>query len=173
MIMNKIDFHKAKNLAKRYRFYYLPIVLMAVISGFVSHYKNVKFEDILEVEEKSIPIKELKSNNAKLEFISKHKFCGTSMDFENFIRNSEEKNYAKINQIKKLEESIHGQIKIRKFEIKGFFWHDSFIFNFLDEIQNFSPGFLKILSIDIDKFSRMIREKPIMKVEILCEIFQK
>ncbi len=171
--MNKIDFYKNKEFVKRYKGYYLPIITMIFISIFISNYKNMKLEECIAIEAETYPIKKLESNKAKLEFISKHKFSGSSKDFENFIKELGQKNYAKIKQVNKLEDSVNGKIKITKFEIKGFFWHDSFIFNFIDEIQDFSPGFLKILSIDIDKFSKIITEKPIMKVEILCKIFQK
>ena len=109
-----------------------------------------------------------------MKFISNHKFNGDKIDFNEFINNLAAKTYANISSIEILEESKISDVIVKQFKITGLFWHDIFIFDFIEKLQDFSPGFLNILSIDINKFSNQISsQKPIMKLEVVCKVYQK
>jgi len=171
--MKKFDFAKAWKLLLKNKRYLVPVLVMLTISSLVSEYKERIFEDCEEAEAKAKPVIDLVSNAEKMKFIQKHKFNGTRINFTDFVAELSHKTYSKVTSIEPVSESKIGNVKVNEIRITGLFWHDSFIFDFIENIQNFSPGFLSIVSVDIDKFSKQISQKPIMKLEVVCRVFQK
>jgi hypothetical protein len=146
---------------------------MLILSVLVSLYKGKKFVGMQELEKREADVKSIISNGEKLRFISEHGFGKANVSIESFTKDLGQKNFSEITKIYSVEESIIGTVKKTKLEIEGFFWHDLFIFEFLNEMQNFKPGFIKILSVEIDKFSKILIKKPALKVNVVCEVFQK
>lgn len=155
------------------KIYTLSILAMLVISVFVSLYKYKAFATCEQLEVEMMPVLSLATNNEKLNFLKKHKFSGQNSDIKNFMRTVAKQTYSKISLIEKISEKKIGKINVTKFKITGLFWHDMFIFDFLDKIQNFSPGFLNIDNVEIDKITKTMGQKPTLKLELVCEIFQK
>lgn len=150
------------------------VVGMMVIASWISIHKNQRYAEYMEWQEKATPFVKLRSNPQKFDFILKHKFSKNGLDFKNFVQQIARQNYACIPIIDFSEEkSKIGQVNVSLAKITGFFWHDTFIFNFLDNLQDFSPGFLNITYVEIDKFTKQLGAKPILKLEVICKIFQK
>ena len=171
--MNKSNFDTAWKSSLRNKRYLILVLMMLTISFLVSGYKERICEDCEEAEARAKPIIDLVSNAEKIKFIQKHKFNGKGEGFREFVAKLSYKTYSKIISIDPVSESKIGNVRVNEIKITGLFWHDSFIFDFLDNLQNFSPGFLSIVSIDIDKFSKQISQKPTMKLEVVCKVFQK
>ncbi len=158
---------------ERNKTYALSILAMLVVSVFASLYKSNEFSKYEQLEEEMTPIISISKDNETLNFIKNHKFSGQNSDIKNFMQTVAKKTYSKISLIEKVAEKKIDQINVTKFKITGLFWHDMFIFEFLDKIQSFAPGFLNIDHVEINKITKQIGQKPILKLELICEIFQK
>ena len=167
-----INFIKSNLIAKSKRKACLVLssVLLSVITNI---YKSEKEEQYHHNQIEMNPVIDIVSNKEKWEFIQKHSFNGKSNDINKYMRRIFQETYAKLTDIKHISETKIDKISVKTMKISGIFWHDVFIFDFLDKIQNFSPGFVDIISINIDKFARKITHKPIIKLEVTCKIFQK
>ena len=155
------------------KMYTLSILAMIGLSLFASLYKSKTFAKCEQIEVEMKPLMSIVTNHEKLDFIKNHKFGGQNSDIRNFLRTIAKKNYAKISLIEKISEKRIGKINVTRLKVTGLFWHDIFIFEFLEKIQSFAPGFLNIDAIEIDKIAKKIGQKPILKLEMVCEIFQK
>ncbi len=157
----------------RNKIYTSSILAMIIVSLSSSFYRSKEFARCEQTEMEMKPIISIATNNEKLSFIRNHKFAGQNSDIKNFMQTVAKKTYSKISLIEKISEKQIGKINATKLKITGLFWHDIFIFEFLDKIQNFAPGFLNIDAVEIDKIAKTIGQKPILKLELVCEIFQK
>ena len=166
-IKNIISFIKTNKL------YTFPTFCLTFVSFFISIYASNKQQQFLETELRYTPIINIMSNHNIFEFIKKHKFGHTKNDYTEFIKQISKEYFAKISSIEKISSTKIGNIEVLTVKIDMLFWHDSFIFNFLDKLQKYSPGFINILSIDINKFTKHVGNKPSLKLEVICKIFQK
>ncbi len=164
---NKIIF----NLIKTNRSVFLIFISIFIIWNAVSLYKSDLFNKLQESELRTDPIKSFDKETIK--FISEHDFSSKKIKFRKFIENLADHNLAIITKVSKSDEIKTKAFRKIQYKIRGYFWHDKFIFKFIDELQNFHPGFLKLLNIDMDKFSKTNIFKPSIKLELICEIFQK
>lgn len=145
------------------------LMLLVCIASFI--HKEILFNKFQESELLTGPIKCFDSKVIK--FISEHNFSGKNINFRKFVENLAEHNFAVITEVKKCNISRLDSFKRIKYKVRGYFWHDKFIFEFIDELQNYHPGFLKLSNVEIDKFSKVNEIKPFIRLEIICEIFQK
>ena len=152
-------------------FIFLFIILF-VTSNNVESRKDEKNIELLNLQQKVNFVKDLLSNKEKLDFISHHLFHGKSNDFIEFIRNFSDEKHINIINISCLEKKNLNNLENLKIKIDGFYWHDSAIFDLIDKIRSFSPGFVKIESIEIHKIAKISTVKPSIKAEIICEIFK-
>jgi hypothetical protein len=148
-------------------------LFLSIIDSLICSYKNEKFIEFEGLKEILAIAENLMKTPNKLRFISSHLFSGNNADLDEFVTKIGNDNFAKIISVEKGDESNVGTIKKREVTIKGVFWHESFIFKFLKNIQEFKPGFLRIASVDINKFAKVSLSKPVMKVEVSCDIYQK
>jgi hypothetical protein len=158
---------------KKYSCRLVGIVIAFAISNILSIYKEEKFSEYEDAKNISVLVQKLTNDDNKLQFALRHRFNGENKNFGQFVSQIATKNSSQISSIEYVDESIIGLIKQKKVVIHGLFWHDIFIFAFLDALKNFSPGFLKILSVDINKFAKVSLLKPVLKVNVVCELFQK
>ena len=167
-----IKFIKATFIAKNRVNIFLILIGIAVVVT-ANIYKNRKEEQYNQFKIEMTPIIGIASNKDKLNFIQRHSFSGKCADINKYIQRIFRETYANLTDIEKVSETKIGKISVHTIKISGIFWHDVFIFDFLDKIQNFSPGFVNIISININKLARKITHKPIIKLEMICKIFQK
>lgn len=159
------------DLIKTNSYMFLVFILILIISVSVSVYKSSLFNKLQDSE---LIVKPIMSFDKKtIKFISEHNFSDENISFHKFVKNLAEHNFAIITDISRYNKSRIDNFQKTKYKIRGYFWHDKFAFKFIEELQNYHPGFLKLLDIDIDKFSKVNEFKPFIKLEILCEIFQK
>lgn len=151
--------------------YFLAFMIMVIISISVSCYKSVLFDKLQETELKIAPFNSISKKQEA--FILKHAFSKDGINFKRFITELGGKNFATVTNISKLDTINLHKLKKTKYSIVLFFWHDKFIFQFLEGLQDLRPGFLKLLNIKISKVSKVNEFKPFLKLEVLCEIFQK
>jgi hypothetical protein len=118
-------------------------------------------------------INDLNKNPEKANFILDHLFIGKANNFEDFINKAASNNNGKIISCINIETSLDAGLKKETMIIVGIFWHDAFVFDFLDEITKFNPGFINISKIEIEKIGEVSLDKPVIKVLIKCKIFQK
>jgi hypothetical protein len=116
----------------------------------------------------------LKQNREHLEFILAHLFSGSSQDFKQFVNESIIKNNGEMIALRSEEKSSTiGQIVKESIIIAGIFWHDRFVFDFIKDIESFSPGFAKVISMEIEKVGEVNQIRPVIRALIQCEVFQK
>jgi hypothetical protein len=112
----------------------------------------------------------LKKDTNKLKFISDHLFTSNKVNFEDFIKSMLQKQMAQVLSINKDESDI-GPIIKDTFVIRALFWHDAYIFDFIDDIRSFNSGFARILELNIAKIATVSSKQPVMETEITCEVF--
>jgi hypothetical protein len=148
-------------------------IFIIFINCLMSSYKNEKFTELQCIRDTKTVIKKLSISAPQKKHLANHLFSDKDLNFEDFITKIGKESLAKISSIEPIEESVIGTIKTKKFAITGVFWHELFIFEFLDKLQKLSPSFSKILSIEINKFAKIAYIKPIIKVDIICITYQK
>lgn len=171
--VTQINFSKSKDFLMKYKVRFLPILAMLIVSFIVSIYKSHRLTKCTEFEIEMQPLINISMNSEKLHFIQKHNFKGEYSNFKDFVNKIAYKNCAKISCFENISKANIEKIDVSLIKLIGLFWHDIFIFNFLEEIQDFSPGFVNIVSVEINKFSKQILHKPTLKLEVVCKIFQK
>lgn len=178
--MTKIDparlaryLHSFRNITSKQKLFILLTAVVCVLSAVISSYKCHKLEQCQEMEMHAAPIQDLQLDDEKRNFILRHKFSGTKTNFREFVEAIAKQNYAKDVHISLLEDAVPAKVKICRYKIEGLFWHDRFIFNFLDGMQDFAPGFLEISHFEINRFARNVLHSPVLKLEVLCNVFQR
>ena len=171
--VTQIDFAKSRDFFIKHKVHLLHVLAMLTVSFAVSVYKSHKLTKYTEFESEMQPLINISANSEKLHFIQKHNFKGKYLNFKDFVNKIAYENCAKISCFENISKTKIEKIDVKLIKLIGLFWHDIFIFNFLEEIQDFSPGFINIVSVEINKFSRQILHKPVLKLEAVCKIFQK
>ena len=161
------------SLIKTNKLYTFPTFCLTLVSFVISIYASKQQQQCLETELQYEPIISIFSDHDIYEFIKIHKFGNSKNDYTDFIKQISKEYFAKISSIEKIAVVKIGNIEVSKVKIDMLFWHDCFIFDFLDKLQKYSPGFINILSIDINKFTKHVGIKPSLKLEVICKIFQK
>lgn len=171
--MIRINLAKIKYVLSSSKMFLVSFLAISVINLAASIYKIQKCDECIELESQAKPVEKISTDRPKLDFILRHKFKGRSQSFSEFVQAISHETYSQIASIDSLKEYVTGTVNVQEFRITGLFWHDLFIFDFLDKLQDFSPGFLNITSVEINKFSKQIAQKPIMKLEVICKVFQR
>ncbi len=158
----------------RAQYVYCIIVLLALIlSQFVGFYRNSLEERFRNIQSKAESIRIVITNNGKYQFVKDHHFFGENQNIQGFIKTLAIQDFAEIDDVEEIEGGHIGPIAKNTVKIRGLFWHDSLIFKFLDELQDFKPGFIKMKFVGINKFAKASEEKPVFKVEVVCDVYQR
>lgn len=171
--MLKLDKNWKIIFKKEYLLWLIVLIIFLVISNFVGSIRDEKNLKLCEIQKTESLVNNLKKDSSKIKFIANHLFTGNQLDYREFLKNIAFQNKAKIISIEEKDTKSIGCINKKTVSMTGIFWHDKFVFDFLNDVQNFHPGFARVVSIDIDKFAKISLSKPVIKVEILCEVFQK
>ena len=155
------------------KIYLIPILVMLPFSIFSTVYKNQQFEEYEQTAERLRPALNLLSQQEKISFIKAHKFYGKNIDFNNFIYKIIRKTYSKMPSIRLINRSKIGCVDVFQTKVMALFWHDYFVFDFLEKLRTFTPGFLNIISVNIAKLSKRLSQSPTIKLEVICKVFQK
>lgn len=152
---------------------YLIIIFVLFLTNIVlSIIKDNNELEAIEINNNYNTIKQLNSD----EFILKHLFKEDKNNTKNFIEYIKKylkNNHCEIINIKTINsENLHN-IKVDTIEFDLTFPHDKFIFELLEIIQNYSPGFVKIIDIYIKKDEIFNLNKNNLKTKILCSIYTK
>ncbi|MDR2667404.1 MAG: hypothetical protein LBB34_04845 [Holosporales bacterium] len=172
-MITQLQLTKYFTFVKKHLLHLVGIIVAFVISNTLSSYEEKKLSEYENAENMVVLTRNFTNNKCKLQFALQHRFNGESRNFEQFISQAIAENFAQISSIEYVGEPVSSLIKRQKTIVHGIFWHDMFIFTFLNTLMSFSPGFLRILSVDICKFAEMSLLKPVLKVDIVCELFQK
>jgi hypothetical protein len=148
----------------------LTIAVCLILESFIASYREQQILSYTSIEKTMHFMDELKKDSNKLKFISDHLFTLNKVNFEDFVKNITRKQMVQILSINKDEINI-GSITKDTFVIRALFWHDAYIFDFLDDIYSFNSGFARILELNIAKIAAVSNKKPVMEAEIKCEVF--
>jgi hypothetical protein len=141
------------------------------ISSIIENNKSEKLLLAQSIDKTSNMAKKLLSNKHILEFVKKHLFRKETRDFKEFVAGISNGYFAQDLEVSQGDQIELGQLVKTTYRIVGMFWHDSFIFKFIEGLKDFSPGFVRILSLEIDKFAKISSLKPVIKMETKCEIY--
>ncbi len=174
-LVNLLKIPQTYNLKKFYKLFLLLLFLLlsTTICNIYLNETEKKYKLLLI---KSSYIKSLKLNIEKFNFMQKHKFENSSNIVENFqnIINHYSKNCKMIiKQIDIKNESKIDEITIDICNIELLSWHDSYIFEMADKIQELSPGFVTLESFDITRISNVNLKFPSLKARISCKLYYK
>jgi hypothetical protein len=148
----------------------VAFVISSITRGNLNQ-KYIEYNSILKISDF---VDNLKKNPKKHEFISKHLFADSNgADFEDFVNDAIAKNNGKMMSYKPDAEVNVGLIKKRSVTIVGLFWHDSFVFDFMNDIDLFRPGFARVVAMELEKAGEISLTAPVIEASIKCEIFQK
>ena len=180
-----------KNLQKiklKYIIFVLLILFLIVLNYNLNIYKNTLQLKYYHLDNQVNWAQKL--TKEEINFIKQHKFQNNynSKQFIEFINLHIKKLFGTIKNIKVIKDSsindnsinnnsINDEnpinnIKIKSLEINLRFWHDKFIFDFLNIISKYNPGFSRITNVQIKKSGNFLKE-PGLKVKILCDLYYK
>ena len=152
---------------------YLIIIFVLFLTNIVlSIIKDNNELESIEINNKYNTIKQLIND----EFILKHLFKEDKNNTKNFIEYIKKylkSNHCEIINIETVNSENLYNIKVDTIEFDLTFAHDKFIFELLEIIQNYSPGFVKIIDIYIKKDEIFNLNKNNLKTKILCSIYTK
>lgn len=171
--MEDFDLNRTLFVVKANSRILLTAVAMLIMEQLVDSYraqKCVELGDLASIKETITALTAL--GTSKQDLIN-HICSSNIVKFEEFVTRIGHESMAEISSIKNIGASSKGSVKVRKFTVVGFFWHESFIFEFLDKLQKFCPGFLKILQVEINRFAKITTIRPAMKVDVVCVTYQK
>jgi hypothetical protein len=149
---------------------FLVIVICLILENLVVSYKDKRILSYSSTEKTLCFINELKKDTNKLKFISNHLFTTNRINFEDFIKSAMQKRMTQILSIDKNELDMSPIVK-DTFVIRALFWHDAYVFDFIDDIYSFSSGFARILELNIIKIAAVSNNNPVIEAEITCEVF--
>ncbi len=119
----------------------------------------------------------LQGHQARLKFIKQHRFEKSDIAPDKFaeLLNDYVKKYRMRLISNNLTEksTLPSGITTNQYEIELLSWHDRYIFEMLESIQNFPHGFIEILNIDMSRVDRITLNSPAIKVMILCNLYYK
>lgn len=164
----QIIFKRCCNKTNALRF--LIITICLILENFIASYREQRIISYTSIEKTINFMNNLKKDTNKLKFISDHLFTSNKVNFEDFIKSMLQKQMAQVLSINKDESDI-GPIIKDTFVIRALFWHDAYIFDFIDDIRSFNSGFARILELNIAKIATVSSKQPVMETEITCEVF--
>ncbi|MBQ9440879.1 MAG: hypothetical protein IJU54_00520, partial [Alphaproteobacteria bacterium] len=130
--------------------YLLIIFILAMANIILTNIKDNNELELIEINNKYNILKKLNEDK----FISKHSFKedkNNTNNFINYIKEYLKNNHGEVISIKNIENKNIESIKVKIIEFLLTFPHDKFIFELLERIQNYSPGFVRITDIYIEK----------------------
>jgi hypothetical protein len=151
----------------------IAICLVFILERLATFYKELKLEEFNVICNAKTIATKLAATTLKKHELLNHICSGNNISLSDYVAKIGKETVAAIKSIKNISEENGEKITTKKFVIIGVFWHESLIFEFLNKLREFSPGFLKILKIDINKFAVITAVKPTLKVEITCITYQR
>lgn len=150
-------------------FAYLLIILISIfVNMYFGNYKenlNNTYAS-LEVQENLVR----KFSNSELNFIKTHSLSIDNDQFINFIKSDLKKLFGQLNSIDLIQISKICNIKVNTFAITLAFWHDKFIFDFLDKLSKY--GFVRVTEVHIERSEEYLQQ-PGLIVKLLCNLYQE
>jgi hypothetical protein len=174
-IVNKIKTFKIDDI-KDFRVLLTIICLSLIVFPFIQNYKNDLDFFNTKIKLKAEYIKALKPNQIK--FMKNHFFTNSTNVPEKFKKMMEEianscrmqiLNFKKKNCLT----TENNFINVIEYTIEILSWHDCYIFETLNKIQNFAPGFIKLKKIVISKVSNINLQSPSIKGLLICDLYYK
>ncbi|MDR1488543.1 MAG: hypothetical protein LBI26_02285 [Holosporales bacterium] len=138
-----------------------------------SHINNFE-EKYQKIGEKISYVTKLKSNQYRLEFVKKHGLSDSQKSpekFQEFIAKSVKKNKMKVVNLSETEENVEVNLYKNIYEMEIVAWHDEHIFAFINDLYEFSPGFVQINELNISRISNINTKSHAIKMELLCCIY--
>jgi hypothetical protein len=119
-------------------------------------------------------IKSLSVN--RITFIQKHHLKDSDKISENFrdlIDNHAKKYKMEISKYEKLHQLSSNGIKIDRYKIEIFSWHDCYVFEMIKKISELSPGFINFKNINISRISKINLKSPSIKAVLSCDLYYR
>ncbi|MDR1333126.1 MAG: hypothetical protein LBJ69_01855 [Holosporales bacterium] len=171
--IQQIDFSTITQYVRR-NIFALCAVAVAVFVNIMVHTRMVEITmEFTETNSTLSAVQDLIQDPQKLDFITTHSFSGERQNFEEFAHKICDDNLAKNAAIQVLEETKVGLLSMQKIDITCLFWHEKLVFEFLEALQKFKPGFVRISLIDITNFAEVSARSPALKVQVVCELYQR
>jgi hypothetical protein len=162
---------------KRNQSFYSFLLLSTIVyiaSDFIEEKIKIAETEYCFMQKYTDFVNNLKKDPNNLKFISEHLFAKCDADFGKFVNEAIIKNKGEMISFQKgSKTSFAGAIAKETAIIAGIFWHDYFIFDFVNSIESFNPGFAKVVAIEIERIGDVNPSRPIIRALIQCEIFQK
>ena len=147
------------------------VLLLSIALFIIKSYNSALHEDLVHCNATFSKISNISSNKTFYEFATKHLFFKEGIKFSKFLKTNAKKHFITHFKFSHSEPLLVGKLKKTMYEIEGLSWHDTFIFELVNSILNFAPGFTRITFISIDKFSKPNSKNPALKMRILCELY--
>lgn len=152
---------------------YLIIILILFINNLICIFIIDNMEGKLTViNDQYNKIKQLNNNK----FILKHLFKedkNNIKNFKNYVKESLKNNRSEVININTIDSKQLYNITVETIQFDLTFIHDKFIFELLELIQNYSPGFVRVTDVYIEKTNKFNINQNNLNVRILCEIYTK
>ncbi|MBR1944402.1 MAG: hypothetical protein IJ848_02915 [Alphaproteobacteria bacterium] len=152
--------------------YLISILILIIINLVLSFIKDSTEDEMIIINNKYDKIKQLNND----EFVLNHLFEGDTNNIKNFIDYVTKyliNNHSEIISIKTIDNTKLNDITVETIQFELTFIHDKFIFELLELIQNYSPGFVRITDVYIEKNEKFNINQNNLKVNMLCVVYTK
>lgn len=167
---------KFKPFIKSLKLELLILGSLVLSSSLTCRFKESLDEDLAFLASDFSFVSSLQKDKRKLNFIASHSFKTSEQSpdqFTAFIKEESSKVFMKLSKFNLIATESESSFKKNIYEIELLAWHDSFIFSLIDQLYSFSPGFVSIEKIHIERISNINEQTPSLKVGILCTLFYK
>jgi hypothetical protein len=150
------------------------ILICIVLDLFLKGYVNSLEERCEDLAPLASYVQSL--NAGMVNFIQKHHMSGSGkapVALHNLIDNYSEKYKMKIVKYETTEQLSYNGVSIEKYRIEILSWHDSYIFEIIKKMCEFSPGFISFEKINISRISKINLKSPSIRAVLLCDLYYK
>lgn len=152
---------------------YLIIIIILFITNLSCTFIINDIEDkLVVINDQYNKLKQINNN----EFILKHLFKedkNNTQNFKNYVKEYLNNNRSEVININTVNSKQLYNITVETIQFDLTFIHDKFIFELLELIQNYSPGFVRITDVCVEKTNKFNINQNNLNVRMLCEIYTK
>lgn len=162
-----------KTLSKALLLQGILAISLGIVLAVLKHHKLELSESLLNLNQTVSKIQKLSTNKEFYDFAANHLFRKDKVNFKKFLKSCAKECFINISNVSCGDSVLAGKVKKTTYEIDGFAWHDSCVFQLIQKISDFSPGFAKIFSVSIEQFAEINNQKPVFKMRTLCDLYSQ
>lgn len=138
--------------------WYIPVICLGVVNCVLSHKLSITTTHFTSLQNKYCKIQKFTNNP----FVMNH-LRSNENNVLQYLKEIINENKLTVISAKGLDNNV--------LELDLLCWHDKYLFNFLNQVNNFSNGFIRIKSLVITKSQKFSLKSPNLNVKLICTLY--